>query len=39
MFATPKPLKYSIFTEEKFISECFALHNSKIFCNFASFLE
>lgn len=39
IFATPKALKYSMFVEEKFISECFALHNSKFFCNFASFLE
>ena len=28
IFATPKPLKYSIFEEEKFIYRRFALHNS-----------
>ena len=29
MLATPKPLKYSMFVEEKFINGRFALHNSK----------
>ena len=29
IFATHKPLKYSIFAEEKFINGRFALHNSK----------
>lgn len=29
IFATSKPLKYSIIAKEKFICGCFALHNSQ----------